>query len=64
MLARQIVDAAVGEEKATSFAEALYDMAESVAEASGGGFLGMGSKIGKEEKVMLSGIRKLLHLDS
>lgn len=64
VLARQIVETAVGEEKATTFAKALYDMAESVAEASGGGFLGMGSKIGKEEKVVLGGIRQLLGLDS
>jgi hypothetical protein len=64
VLARQIVEAAVGEEKAISFSNALYDMAESVAMASGGGFLGMGSKIGKQEKAMLSGIRQLLQLDS
>ena len=64
VLARRIVEAAVGEEKATSFARALYDIAEAVAMASGGGFLGMGNKIGKEEKAMLNGIRQLLKLES
>jgi hypothetical protein len=33
-----------------------------VANASGGGFLGFGSKVGKEERVMLDGLKKLLQL--
>ena len=64
IMARQIVEAAVDEEKATAFSKALYDMAKSVAEASGGGFLGMGSKIGKEEEAVLDGIKLMLGLDS
>ena len=61
---RQIVEAGAGAEKAAVFAKALYDMAESIAMASGGGFLGMGSKVGKEEKVVLNGLRQLLQLDT
>lgn len=59
---RQVVAMHVGEEQATAFAEALFDMAESIASASGG-FLGLGSKISKEERVVLNGLRKLLQMD-
>ena len=61
---RQVVEQTAGPERASIFARALYDIAESIAMASGGGFLGLGSKIGKEEKVVLDGIRQLLQLET
>lgn len=61
---RQIVRAGAGDDKAAVFANALYDLAEAVAKASGGGLFGISSKIGKEEKIVLNGLRQLLQLDA
>ncbi len=58
---RQLVARYAGDDHAEAFAQALYAMAESIASASGG-FLGFGSKISKEEKAMLNGLRGLLQL--
>jgi hypothetical protein len=60
--ARQIVEKAAGRAEADAFAKACYGLGESVAKASGGGFMGFGNKIGKEEKVILDGLRKLLQV--
>jgi hypothetical protein len=59
---RQIVAQHAGEEHAEAFARALYEMAESIASASGG-FFGFGSKIDKNEKMILDGLKRLLQLD-
>jgi len=50
----------LSESDATTYLNALYAMGENIASASGGGILGMGSKIGKEEKLALEAIKKLL----
>ncbi|MDJ0939145.1 MAG: hypothetical protein QNJ00_05235 [Woeseiaceae bacterium] len=60
--ARQVVAVHLGDEEAALFAEALIAMAESIASASGGGFLGLGSKISAEERQVLDGLRTLLQL--
>ena len=60
----KIVEVHAGSDKAATFAQALIAMAETIAMASGGGFLGMGNKIGKEEKVVLDVLKKLLQLES
>jgi hypothetical protein len=58
--AQQYVRAGAGPEAAQLFSNALCSLGEQVANASGGGFLGLGSKIGKEEKAILSQIRHIL----
>ena len=60
---RQVVEQALGDREAAAYARALYDIAEAIAKASGG-FLGFGSKVGKEEKMVLDSLRKLLELDA
>jgi len=59
---RQIVAEAAGHAEAEAFARACLALGEAVAKASGGGFLGFGSKVGREEKAMLDGLRKLLQI--
>ncbi len=58
--AQQQIAQASGAEEAGKFADALLDMGEGIAKASGGGFLGFGKKIGKEEAAVLSGLRQIL----
>ncbi len=60
---RQVVSAGAGADEAAAYATALYAIGEAVASASGGGLFGFGSKIGKEERAVLDGIRTLLQLD-
>jgi len=60
---RQVVEQALGDREAAAYARALYDIAEAIAKASGG-FLGFGSKVGKEEEMVLDSLRKLLELDA
>ncbi len=59
--AREIVSRYAGEDQAAGFSHALYEMAESIASASGG-FLGFGSKIDKDERMVLDGLKRLLKL--
>ncbi len=60
---RQVVANGAGAEQAERYATGLYAIAEAVASASGG-FFGFGSKIGKEERVVLDGLRRLLQIDA
>ncbi|MEL7029651.1 MAG: hypothetical protein AAGL49_10680 [Pseudomonadota bacterium] len=58
---REAVDELMPDQAQAYFA-ALYELAERVAQSSGGGFLGFGSKISKEEQAALSLIRASLGL--
>ena len=60
--ARQVVDEAAGRGEGHRFAHACHTLGESVASASGGGFLGFGNKISAEERIVLDGLKKLLRL--
>lgn len=52
-----------GVDEVNKFGQALFDLAKSVAESSGGGFLGFGSKIGKEEKAVLKFLKTFFELN-
>ena len=51
------------EEEQTSIREGLYRLGHKIASASGGGFLGLGSKISKEERAALKLLASLLEVD-
>lgn len=49
----QVMSTMLNLSEAHSLKQALYDMAEAIAKASGGGFLGFGSKVSSEERQVL-----------
>ncbi|MEM7468370.1 MAG: DUF4299 family protein [Pseudomonadota bacterium] len=61
-LVRSAATDKMDEESATLFCDQLYGMGEAVAKASGGGFLGFGSKISAEEQGALDLIKKALSI--
>ncbi len=63
MASRQIVESATDAQEAEAFAKAMLALGEAIASASGGGFLGFGSKIDKNERAVLTVLSKLLKLD-
>lgn len=56
----KIVDRHCGKDEAFNFKMALWGMGKEVAQASGGGMLGLGKKISKEEETVLAGIGVVL----
>lgn len=60
---QQLVDTKLSKEESTVFKVSLMFIAQQIAEASGGGFLGFGEKISKEEKIALAVILKALKID-
>lgn len=60
--ARMLVDAHCGPRQALQFKASLVALAKRVAEASGGGFLGFGKKISKEEELAIAAIARALEL--
>jgi len=60
-VSRHAVSQDAGEEAADAFAKSLYSMAYQVAQASGG-LLSLGSKIDRNEKMVLEGLQRILKL--
>jgi hypothetical protein len=56
----RMIDLRVSKETRAAYKQRLYELAESVANASGGGFFGIGSKISDAERQALGWIRKQL----
>lgn len=60
-VSRHAVSHDAGEAAAAAFAKSLFAMAYQVARASGG-LLGLGSKIDRDEKMVLDGLKRILKL--
>lgn len=59
---RQVLETQVGEEDRDNFKRVLFGISVKIANASGGGLFGMGSKISKDEKTALAAIANTLQI--